>query len=115
MSELDIKIIKDLIDTPETVNSDYSSEVIDISDRETAFAVQVNYDNGSSVNMELVLEVSNDDQFYFPLSTQTISDSSGGHLWDIGDTGAAFLRVSINVTSGSIDVNSILYKAKCRD
>lgn len=112
MSVLDIILIKNLITSPVTINTDYESEVIDISNRQDEFAVQVDYDNGVGVDMDIVLEVSNDNVTFVPMSTQNVTDATGTHIFDVEGTGTGYLRISIVVNSGSIDLQQILYKAK---
>lgn len=113
MAYLDIILIKHLISAPETVNTDFTSEVVDISNRQDAFSVQVVYDNGNgSVDMDINLQVSSDGVNFSTMGTQNITDDTGSHIFDVEDTGTAYLRVTITVTAGSIDVQDILYKAK---
>ena len=114
MSVLDIILIEEIIDSPVTVNTDFTSDSIDISWREGEFSVQVVYDNGSSVDMDLILEVSGDNVNFSPMETQNVTDNDGSHIWDVPGTGTSFLRVSIIVNSGSMDVQRILYQAKRR-
>ena len=113
MAVLDAILVKELISTPTTVNVDFTTDSIDISNRQDEFSVQINYDNGSSVNMNIVLEVSNDNVNFSPMGTQNITDNDGSHLFDVtGGTGTRYLRISITVTTGSIDVQRIMYDAK---
>jgi hypothetical protein len=116
MSVLGIILLKDLIQSPETINSNWESEKIDISYREDEFSLQLIYDAGFSVDMDLYLSVSNDDIHYSRLqeSKQTITEDSGSHIWSIFGEGAVFLRVEIEVNSGSIDLQKLLYRAKRR-
>ena len=112
MAVLDSILIKNLIDTPTTVNSDHSTISIDISNRQDEFSVQIDYDNGVSVDMILVLEVSNDNVTFVPMASQAIVDASGTHIFDAAGTGTTYLRVSITVNGGSIDLQKVLYRAK---
>lgn len=116
MGVLDILLIQELISAPTTVNSDYTSEAIDISFKEAEFSIQMNYNNGSSVNMVLFLEVSNDKTNWSRIteSEQTITDDTGSQIYDLTATGVAYMRLGVEVTGGSIDINNILYKARRR-
>lgn len=115
-NRLDTILLEDLITSPTTVNTDYTSDVIDLTFREAEFSLQLDYDNGSSVNMDLYLEVSADGITFvtMPDSIQTVTDDDGTHLWDVAGTGASYLRVGITVTTGSMDVQKLIYRAKRR-
>lgn len=115
MTRLDILQIKDLITAPVAVTTDYTSEVIDISNREDEFSVQVGYENGVGVDCTIAVEVSNDGiNFAVIDDVDKTDDGSSGHLFDFGGTGTAYLRVTITMNSGSLDLTQILYKAKRR-
>ena len=114
MGVLDVILLKELVDSPETVNTDYVSEAIDISFREGEFSVQLNYENGSSVDMNLHLSVSSDGVNFarIPSSEQNITDDAGTHIWDIGGSGTTYMKVEIDVLGGSIDITKLSYRAK---
>jgi hypothetical protein len=109
-------ILKKIIDSNFTINSEYLSERFDIDNREQEFSIQFTYDSGISVDMVLKLEGSIDGENFSEItdSDQTITDPSGTHIWDIAGSGLIFLRVKVEVTTGSIDVSEILYSAKRR-
>lgn len=113
---LDTILKKELIKTPETVNTTYFSETIEIDNREDSFAVQIEYDNGINVDMTFHLLVSTDDDDYVRVTDtdQVITDSSGVHIYDVAGTGAPYLRVEIEVRTGSIDLTTIRYNGKRR-
>lgn len=113
MAVLDAILVAELINVPTTVNSNFSTDSIDISNRQDEFSVQINYDSGSTVDMNFLLEVSNDNINFSTMGTQNVTDTSGTHLFDVtGGTGTRYLRISIEVITGSIDVQRILYDAK---
>ena len=114
MSVLDSILVKNLIDSPTTVNVDFSAEGIGIDNGQDQFSVQVDYNNGDgSVNMDIVLEVSNDNISFVPMASQTVTDDSGTHIFDaIGCSGTRYMRVSFVVTAGSIDVQKIFSSGK---
>lgn len=114
MAVLDTILLKDLISSPITVNTEYSSESIDVSFREDEFAIQLNWTNGLSVDMEIFLEASNDNINFAPMTSQVIADEFGSHIFDVGFCGAVYVRIRIEVTSGSIDLTKISYRAKRR-
>lgn len=113
---LDSRIVQELVDSPVTVNTDYEFASIDIMNRENEFSFQIDYNNGSSVDMIITLEVSNDNVSFSTItdSDQAITDPSGTHIYDISGSGVNYIRVKIAVTSGSIDVTKINYMAKRR-
>jgi hypothetical protein len=115
-NKLDAILKKHMIDSPTIVTTTFSTESIDIDNREADFAVQLSYDNGTSVDMTLILEASVDGTTFIqvPDSDQAIIDATGSHIWDVSGLGPSHLRVTINVTSGSITVNDILYTARRR-
>ena len=109
-------ILKKIVDQDRTINSEYLSERFDIDNREDEFSIQFIYDSGVNVDMTLKLEGSVDGENFSEItdSEQTISDPTGSHIWDIAGTGLIYLRVKVEVTTGSIDVDRILYSAKRR-
>lgn len=109
-------ILKKTIDQQQIVNADYYSPIIDIDNREDEFSVQVIYENGINVDMVLQLEVSVDGTNFSVINEadQTIVDDSGSHIWDVFGSGVTYLRVKIQVNSGSIDINKIIYSGKRR-
>jgi len=113
---LDGILKKIILEGPETINSDYESPSIDIDNREAEFGVLFTYENGSSVNMTLWLQISPDNQNWFDVkdSDQLITDVSGNHYWDFSGSSASFLRVKVVVSSGSIDISKISYNGKRR-
>lgn len=111
---LDTILIEEIVETPTTINTDFNSDSIDISWREAEFSVQLIYGNGSSVDMDLQLEVSNDNVNFSVMETQNVTDDDGSHIWDVKGTGTNYLRVSIIVNAGSMDLQSVTYKAKRR-
>jgi hypothetical protein len=108
--------VRELVDQAETVNVDWTSPSFSLDDREAEFSVAVYYENGSSVNMVLSLQVSADNINFADIteSFQAITDDSGSHIWDIAGSGAPYARVKVTVLGGSIDVTRILYTGKQR-
>lgn len=109
-------ILKKIIDSDVTINSNYTSDKFDVDNREEEFAVQFIYDSGINVDMTLTLEGSVDGINFSEISdsSQVITDASGSHIWDIAGTGLIYLRVAVTVNTGSIDVSRILYTGKRR-
>ena len=116
MAVLDTILIEELISGPVTVNSEFVSRSIDISYKEAESSIQTVYSNGVNVNMKIILEVSNDDVNFAPItdSEQVITDATGTDIIDIFGTGTNYLRIKIEVTTGSIDLQSIVWKGKRR-
>lgn len=113
---LDSIRLKEMLEGTETVNVEWTSPSVSLDDRENEFSIQVNYENGSSPNMSLVLQISSDNINFSDIveSVQAISDASGSHIWDIAGSGALYARVKIVVAAGSIDVTRIFYAGKQR-
>jgi len=113
---LDSIKLKELLESPETVNMEWFSESFSLDDRDGEFSITVFYENGVSPSMSLVLQVSSDNINFADLTdyTQNINDASGTHMWDIEGSGALWARIKIEVTSGSVDITRILYSGKQR-
>lgn len=113
---LDAILIEEPVDSAVTVNVTTEFKTVDMTFKEDAFAIQLVYENGSSVDMTLFLEVSIDGVNYsrIPDSLQVITDSSGSHIWDLEDSGVNFMRVGVEVNAGSIDVTSVRYSMRRR-
>lgn len=115
-SVLDTILIEEIINTPTTVSTDYQTPSIDISNREDEFSIQVDYDGGINVDMEVAMSVSNDNVTFVPItdSIHTITDPTGTSIFDVSGTGTNYLRVEIKVTTGSITIQQITYKGRRR-
>jgi hypothetical protein len=112
MSYIDNILVKELIDSPTAINSDTSTISADIMNRRDEFSVQVDYDNGIGVDMNIVLEVSNDDISFVPMASQNVTDASGTHIFDAEGTGTNYLRISFVVNAGSFIAQRVLYMGK---
>jgi hypothetical protein len=113
---LDAIRLKEILDGPETVNALWTSPSFSLDDREDEFSIQINYEDGVSPIMSFILQISSDNINFADIvdSTQSVTTSSGSHIWDIAGSGALFARVKIEVTSGSLDITRIFYAAKQR-
>jgi hypothetical protein len=112
---LDSIIKHEFIEFTESVSSQFISEPFDISGVDQAFTVSLTYDNGSTVSMDLYMDISVDGTNYVPIdSPENITDTTGTHIWDVGGSGATFCRIRIEVNTGSIDVQNITLTGKRR-
>ena len=111
MSVLDQIRKKQILSAPETVNSDWNGPSFSLDDRTGPFTIAVKYENGTSVNMKMWIQISDDDINFgnVPDTDVVITDDSGVTIYDINGSGASFARVFIEVTAGSIDVIEIKY------
>ena len=100
----------------ENINSTYTSEVIDLDNREGEFSITIDYNNGVGLNMTTSLEVSNNLTSWTMIEDSDLiqTDASGNIVYDLGGTGLSYMRVKIVVAAGSCDLQSILYVAKRR-
>ena len=107
---------KELLESPESVSTEWLSPIVSLDDREAEFSIMVIYQNGISPNMSLVLQVSSDNVNFADIteSVQAVSDESGSHLWDVAGSGALYLRVKVVVASGSLEIARIIYSGKQR-
>lgn len=101
------------IEAPETVNTDWYSPTISLDDRVGAFSISLKYVNGTSVDMKVFVAISNtgEEGTYGNIaeSLVQITADSGTILFDSIDSGAAFCKIFIQVTGGSIDVTSVYF------
>jgi hypothetical protein len=113
---LDAILKKIILQGPETVNTNFYTEMIDIDGREDEFAIQFTWDNGTAVNMDIFVEVSVNGVIFAEVdgSRQPINATADSHIWDIAGTGASYLRIGVEVTAGSIDIQEILAVMKRR-
>lgn len=112
MAVLDLLLVKEYITSTETVNTNFTTVAKDITFKQDAFSIQFTYNNGSSVNMEVYLEVSSDGVNFAKIedSATVLTDSDGGVIWDLKDSGTNWMRIAFEVTAGSIDVtNAAIY------
>lgn len=109
MSVLDQIFRKVILQGPETVNASYESPSVSIDGIQDEFSISMEYDNGATVDMNVTVQYSNDDINFAsdPATLTNITSNDGYVLYDIGGSGAQFVRVAIEVTTGSIDVQSI--------
>lgn len=119
MAVLDSILKRQLISAPETINSTFTSDVIDLDNREGEFSITMQYDNGVGLNMTTSLELTNTPEIELswgmrPDSDFIQTDASGSLLYDIGGTGLSYMRVKIVVAAGSCDLQSITYVGKRR-
>lgn len=98
-----------LISSPETVNSDWASPSHTLDLITGPFSLFFKYANGVSVNMKVFIQVStnNADWANITESEVTITDNSGSVAYDIDGSGMQFVRIALQVTSGSIDVTAV--------
>jgi hypothetical protein len=116
MSQVDQIRKVEIIETPETVNTDWSSPSWSLDDRFGEFSLQIKYINGSTPDVRIYLQVCNtneDADFATIIETEAIvTDNSGTIVYDLNGSGVSFMRVRIVVNSGSIDVARIFYVAQ---
>ncbi len=86
----------------ELVTGEVFSEIVDMQVTE-GIAFQVNWSGGTDISGEMTIECSVDGKSFctFAGSNSTISGTSGGHIYDIVETHVRYLRVRVNVSSGS--------------
>jgi hypothetical protein len=102
------------ITTPETVNANWTSDIVSLDSIEAELSMSLNYENGSSVNMAVYMTFSNDGvNFARDVNTlTTITDNTGTILLDYSGVGTQFARWEIVVTGGSIDITESVLVAK---
>jgi hypothetical protein len=88
------------IDEPISVTT--QSKSLSLDGVEGLFSIQLAWDTGITVDMNISLQISNDKKVWvtIPDSIVNITDASGVHMWDMV-SGAQFIRIDIEVTTGS--------------
>lgn len=114
---IDAIVKGELVVGPVTVNSDYTSESMNISGVEDTYSVQIEFSNGNgSVDITTFLEVSVDGNVYVPITETELSDTddSGVVIYEVTGRGVEWLRVGITVTSGQFTLDRILVSGSRR-
>lgn len=98
---------QDLPFVDEVISATVSSKSIRLDGVEGLFSLQIKWESGSTVDMALSLELSNNnvDWVEVPSSIVAITADDGIHMWDI-QSGAQFLRAKVTVTGGSATFNA---------
>lgn len=120
MSQLDIIRRKNLLEAPETITTDWVSPSASLDDRANEFSLSLKYENGSSVSMKIWLQLSNDNENFGDVIDNSnnqptyieITDPDGVAIFDMNGSGAQYVRLRIEVITGSIDVVDIKYLGK---
>jgi len=115
MSVLDSILQKYLIEGPETIGDGDVSQIIDISNREDEFGIQLDYINGASPSLTIYLQTSVDGITFVDVadSDQLIEDASGTIIYDVAGMGPNFIRLRFEGT-GTFEVSNALYSGKRR-
>jgi hypothetical protein len=114
MGFLDQIVRRLFITTPETVNANWTSDIVSLDSIEAELSMSLAYENGSSVDMSVYMTFSNDGvNFARDTNTlTTITDSTGTILLDYSGVGTQFARWEIVVTDGSIDITESILVGK---
>lgn len=113
MAVLD-NILKKNVDLGVSVVGNYTSPRVDIDNTEQGYVLQLTYSNGvGPVDVDMYIEASSDGVNYaeLPDSRQQITDTSGVGIWDVAFSNTTFVRVVIEHTTGSMDVD-VIYTGK---
>lgn len=106
---------QDLLAVNQPISTTTATNYAGLGNVEMPCSLQINWDSGVAVNMQLSLQFSNDLVNWVDVSgsEQPISAATGSHLWDI-ETGAEFVRVLVTVTGGSATF-SVKFNGKVRE
>lgn len=108
-------IIKDLVDVAVLVNNatPYQSEVVNLAMTSGSFAVQVVYNNGTTPDVDFIVELSNDGVNFANPTIINTTATSGNVLFDFPTgSGAVSLRLRATAASGNLDIVDVLFRAK---
>lgn len=113
---LDSIIKHKFVEGPLAISADYTTEFFDISGQEGSLSIQVDYSGGSTLDMDLYIEVSTNSQSFVRIeeSLQNVTDDDGTHLWDLSEIGVAYIRVTFVVNAGSCNLDEVQLSAKRR-
>lgn len=108
-------ILKENVMEDQIINSESFSDSVDVTFAETGYLLDVSWEDGSSLDFYLYIQVSSDDIDWvdLPNSEQQITGETGTHLYDVTDSNVNFVRVKFTPNSGSGTFN-ITYTAKRR-
>lgn len=116
---LDSIVRKKLVESPETISTDFTTTFVDVSGVEGSYSVELTYSNGDgAVDMVFFLEVSvsGQDATYVPIeeSEFTITDDSGVAIWEVTGVGVNFLRVGVTVNAGQLSIDTVEFSGNRR-
>lgn len=88
-------IIKEVVfEGPETVNSDWVSEAVDMDGVEADFSFEFQFSNAATLDVTIELQASNDNVTFVPMddTQQQLLDptTDGTHIWDGAGTGVFY-------------------------
>lgn len=110
---MSFRAAKDVIFSDTTVDTSTNSESVDLLSL-YGISFQFNWTNGSTPDIDLDLQVSNDAINWVTLTsptTTTISTASGSAIISLSDVFYRYARINITVNSGSADLD-IIYNGK---
>lgn len=114
---LDSIVKKKLIESPETISSDFSTDFIDMSGVEESYSISLSYSNGDgSVDMTFFLEVAVTKGVFVPIQDTEfdITDDSGTMVWEVVGRGVNFCRVGVTVNAGQLTIDAVEYSGNRR-
>ena len=90
----------------ETINANGNSSSVDVSGTEQGFIVSIDYINGVGTNIVLRVEGSSDNTSFSAITSAdyTVTDASGNVIFDLSNINANYVRLSWEVTAGSMDI-----------
>lgn len=105
-----------LVPAPETINSDWASPAFSLDDRQGSFSLYVKYENGVTPSLKVRLQMSptNEAGSWADVddSEQEHTDDSGMAYFDVNGSGTEWVRIFIEVVSGSVDLTEGLFSAQ---
>jgi len=90
----------------ETINVSGVSDSVDTSGTEQGFLVLISYANGVGNNVVFRVEGSSDNTNFGAIENaeQTVTDSDGSVTFDLININANYIRISWEVSAGSVDI-----------
>ena len=92
----------------ETINFTGASDSVDATATEQGFLILVAYTNGVGINATFRVEGSADNQAFAPIPglEKVVTDATGSIVFDAININANYVRLSWEITSGSVDIFS---------
>ena len=101
---LDSIVKKKILEGPQTVNSDLTSDSVDISGVDSSYSIQIKWNSGVTVDIDATLEVSVDGVSFVSIADTLFNFTTDDDvaIWEVTGRGINFVRVNLVVNTGSI-------------
>jgi len=107
-------LLKSLVlPVPVSSGAEFESASLDIDKTSGQFAIQVRTESGVAPSVKIIVEVSLDGVDYAEIASEVVTTEDNTAIFDfVNGSGASFLKVRTETTSGTLDITKILFKGK---